>query len=73
MGLIELKPCPFCGCYVDVWKHVYPNGESYYEPFAWHQSWCALNTVLWCGDYETEEELAEHWNRREYDNHDGES
>lgn len=66
----ELKPCPFCGCSAEVWEHEYPNGEAYFEPIVWHDDGCILAHVLWCGDYETAEELAEHWNRRANENHD---
>ena len=60
----ELKSCPFCGASIDIWEHKYPNGETFFEPLGWHDEGCILDHVLWCGDYTTETELIEAWNRR---------
>ena len=62
--MAELKPCPFCGGSIDVWEHMYPSGDTYFEPLGWHGDGCILSHVLWCNDFETEEELTEAWNRR---------
>ena len=63
--MAELKPCPFCGMPASVWKHKYPSGDTFYEPLILHESGCMLDHVIWCGDYETEDDLAAAWNRRE--------
>ena len=63
--MAELKPCPFCGMPASVWKLKYPSGDTCYEPLVLHESWCVLDNVIWCGDYETEDDLADAWNRRE--------
>lgn len=62
--MAELKPCPFCGGFIEVWKHTYPSGDTYFEPLGRHGDECILSHVLWCNDFETEEELTEAWNRR---------
>ncbi len=62
--MCEMKPCPFCGASVDVWRHEYPSGNAYYEPIALHEAGCILEHVLWCADYEAQEKLEEAWNRR---------
>lgn len=66
--MTELKPCPFCGCYMDIQSDFYPNGSKRIEPRGWHDLDCPLDHVLWCFDVEedgwTEETVAESWNRR---------
>lgn len=64
----ELKPCPFCGCTMQIHKGTYPNGSQMIEPFGLHYNTCPLSTVTWSTypeDGWTEEKLAERWNRRE--------
>ena len=62
--MAELKPCPFCGSSIEAWEHTYPSGDTYFEPLGWHGDGCILSHVLWCNDFETEEELTEAWNTR---------
>jgi len=65
---MELKPCPFCGCSIEIMIGHYPNGDVQIEPYGWHDSNCPLDHVLWCFNVEedgwTVETVAEDWNRR---------
>ena len=65
----ELKPCPFCGCSMEIEEGNYPNGNAWIEPHGWHDDDCPLNHVLWCFDVEedgwTAETIAKSWNMRD--------
>lgn len=64
---VSVKPCPFCGCSMQVeYKH-YPNGTGDFEPFGWHDDDCPLSEVLWCLEQDegwTKDRVVEGWNRR---------
>lgn len=65
--MIALKPCPFCGCSMEILESNYPNGDKKIEPHGWHDDGCPLGEVLWClydEDGWTPEKIAESWNRR---------
>lgn len=67
MSDIKLKPCPFCGCSVEIRKDKYPNGDERIEPYGWHDSGCPLDNVLWTFYVEdgcSEDLIAKAWNRR---------
>ena len=64
---MELKPCPFCGCNMEIRVGKYPNGDPMNEPIGWHDDSCPLSAVSWYTypeDGWTEEAIAERWNRR---------
>ena len=48
--MTELKPCPFCGCSMEIRSDFYPNGSKRIEPNGWHYDKCPLNHLLWCFD-----------------------
>ena len=61
--MAELKPCPFCGGSAFTSKEQYPNGETAWHVYHWNEQDCYLyNCIL--GDYDTEAEAEEAWNRR---------
>lgn len=63
----KLKPCPFCGCDMRIYKGKFPNGDDRIEPYGFHNSDCPLHTALWHTypeDGWTEDNIAERWNRR---------
>jgi hypothetical protein len=67
---MELKPCPFCGCSIEIYFGEYPNGDPRIEPRGWHDDDCPLSAVTWHTypeDGWSEELIAERWNRREND------
>jgi len=64
---MDLKPCPFCGCSMEVQETKYPNGDPQIDMRGWHDENCPLDAVLWClypEDGWTLEKVAESWNRR---------
>lgn len=59
----KLKPCPFCGGSAFTSKEIYPTGEEAWHVLHWEDGNCFIaNTIN--GDYDTEEEAIEAWNRR---------
>ena len=63
----ELKPCPFCGCDMEIRQDKYPDGSERIELYGYHEENCILGAVLWCTypeDGGTDENLAEAWNCR---------
>lgn len=64
----DLKPCPFCGCNMKLWRKKYPDGSEGIEPYGFHEYDCVMDGVLWClwpEDGWTEEKIADAWNNRE--------
>lgn len=65
----EMKPCPFCGCSVEIMEGDYPLGDKFRRIYGWHDDGCPLqwlNIELTDDDENplTREEIAERWNRR---------
>ena len=59
----ELKSCPFCGGSAFTSKQTYPNGETYWHIYHWNDEKCFIDDCI-TGDYDTEAEAVEAWNRR---------
>ena len=60
MSGIKLKPCPFWGSKAEIHK---TSGGEYYVDCGLKNGFCHIIPRTW--DYDTEEEAAEAWNRRE--------
>lgn len=63
----ELKPCPFCGCNMEIRHDKYPDGSERIEPYGYHEENCILYAVMWCTypeDGWTADKIAEAWNSR---------
>lgn len=63
----DLKPCPFCGCSMEINTGKYPNGDDRIELYGWHDDFCPLSAVSWVTfpeDGWTSDKIAEAWNRR---------
>lgn len=61
-----LKPCPFCGCHMEVQRKKGYDGDI--RPNGTHEKNCPLSTATWHMYHEdgwTEEKLAESWNHRD--------
>lgn len=61
----ELKPCPFCGCNMEIWKGKFPDGSERIEPYGYHEENCILSAVSWHTypeDGWAEDKIAEAWN-----------
>lgn len=57
--MTELKPCPFCGG-----EAVIGQDEDWY--YEWRVACCNKDCIFYLGkSYETEEEAAAAWNRRD--------
>lgn len=70
MSDIKLKPCPFCGCSMDIYVGTYPNGDERVEPRGMHDVDCLLESVGWYTypeDGWTAETIMYAWNRRAND------
>lgn len=65
MSEIKLKPCPFCGCQVEMRQEVYSGGEKEWCIYGWHSSKCLFETTSTLSLALTNKrKLAEAWNRR---------
>ena len=66
--MIELKPCPFCWCAVEVANpHYAPwltNTGRYFKIVGNHDEECVFNLLGYNYFYESEEDAIEAWNRR---------
>lgn len=63
--MLELRPCPFCGCNMTISKDQYPDGSERIEPYGYHEENCVLYAVLWCTypeDGWTAEKIERSWN-----------
>jgi Lar family restriction alleviation protein len=60
--MIELKPCPFCGC---KGRTRYRKGINDYVPECSND--CCIASYMIGASFETEEEAATAWNRRAQD------
>ena len=60
MSEIKLLPCPFCGSRAEI--HKMTNGQ-YYVDCSLDNGFC--HVIPKTGGYDTPEEAAEAWNRRE--------
>ena len=61
-----LKPCPFCGCHMEVQRKKNVDGDI--RPNGTHAKNCPLSMATWHMYHEdgwTEEKLAEAWNHRD--------
>lgn len=61
-----LKPCPFCGCHMEVQRK--KSGDGDIRPNGTHEKNCPLSMATWHmynEDGWTEEKLAESWNHRD--------
>lgn len=58
-----LKPCPFCGGIALTSKEIYPTGEKAWHVIHWADGNCFIENTI-NGDYDTEAEAVEAWNRR---------
>lgn len=61
--MAELKPCPFCGGSALTSKEIYPTGEKAWHVIHWADGNCFIENTI-NGDYDTEAEAVEAWNRR---------
>lgn len=65
--MIQLKPCPFCGCDMIIRTGEYPNGDPLIEPFGLHNTDCILRHAsmhTYPEDGWTAEKIAKAWNDR---------
>ena len=61
----KLKPCPFCGCNMEIRLEKYPDGSERLEPYGYHEENCVLSACLWCTypeDGWTAEKIERSWN-----------
>lgn len=60
--MLDLKPCPFCGCSVHLYKRKYPNGETAIGISGMHAEDCIMERCF--PNFDNMEEAAEAWNMR---------
>lgn len=60
--MANLKPCPFCGCFVDIYERKYPNGDTEIGFVGMHDEDCVMDRCF--PGYESAEQAIDAWNRR---------
>lgn len=58
----DLKPCPFCGCFVSLYKRKYPNGDTGIGIVGMHAEGCIMERCF--PNFDDMEEAAKAWNMR---------
>ncbi len=60
----ELKPCPFCGCDVEIEKREYYNGDKNWRIRGWHSDGCIFRVSFHVPENHNKRNLMRAWNRR---------
>lgn len=69
--MFELKPCPFCGCDMNLTAVSMVDGKTVrYNPVGNHKNGCQLKFCAFIGNPTTEKAAAKKWNRRADDGKD---